>query len=98
MRIDYLKIIFIFLVLSLIFLQSRLWLESGGVVDMVRLKKQYVVQVAENEKLKKRNQKLIDQIVNLQKSPDAIEAHARSEIGMVKKDEKFYQVIAKANQ
>lgn len=77
------------------FLQYRLWFESGGIIDMLRLKKQLSIQVQENDKLKKRNDMLAQQVERLQKSQDTVEARARSELGMVKKGEKFYQVVGK---
>ena len=79
----------------LLFLQYRLWFESGGIVDMMRLKKQLAVQTQENNKLKKRNDMLAQQVERLQNSQDTVEARARSELGMVKKGEKFYQVVGK---
>jgi cell division protein FtsB len=83
-----------FVLLSfLIWLQYHLWIESGGVIDMLRLKKQVALQTQENDRLKKRNEKLIQQIQYLQANDDAVESRARSELGMVKKGETFYQVV-----
>ena len=90
-----LNLLIAILVAILIFLQYRLWFESDGVSDMVHLKKIISTQKAENEKLKKRNDELLFQIERLQKSRDAVEARARNELGMIKKDEMFYQVLDK---
>lgn len=81
------------LVCTLIFLQYRLWFESGGIRDMVQLKKALAVQYAENDKLKQRNEELLSQIKDLQTSQDATESRARNELGMIKKGETFYQVV-----
>lgn len=75
------------------FLQYCLWFEPGGIIDMLRIKKELALQVSHNEKIKKRNEKLIQQIQYLQASNDAIEERARRELGMVKKGETFYQVV-----
>lgn len=75
------------------FLQYRLWFETGGIIDMLRLKKQLALQIAQDEKLKKRNERLVQQIQYLQANKDAVESRARGELGMIKKDETFYQVI-----
>jgi cell division protein FtsB len=83
----------VFMAALLIFLQYRLWFENGGISDLVRLKKMIVVQAEENDKLKKRNDDLLFQIQRIQNSQDAAEARARSELGMVKKGETFYQVV-----
>ncbi len=77
----------------LIFLQYRLWFEAGGVQNFMQLKKHIALQTAENEKLKKRNEELVFQIERLRNSNDAVEARARNELGMVKKDETFYQIV-----
>lgn len=81
------------LLIMLIFLQYRLWFESAGIIDMLRLKKTLAVEVQQNEELKKRNQELLEQVKYLQNNNDAVEARARNELGMIKKGETFYQVI-----
>ena len=40
----------------LVFMQYRLWCGSGGIIDMMHLKKQLAVEQARNDVLKKRNQ------------------------------------------
>ena len=93
MTIDRSKLWIVLLVLVLAFIQYRLWLEPGGILDMLRVKKQLALQQQSNEKLKNRNDKLTQQILYLQASNDAVEARARGELGMIKKDETFYQVV-----
>lgn len=86
----------IFLILLLGVLQYRLWFQSDGVFDMLRLKKQLSIQAQNNEQLKKRNELLLLQVQKLQNNNnDAIESRARHELGMIKKNETFYQVINK---
>ena len=75
------------------FLQYRLWFEADGVNDLRHLKKTLAVQEAENANLKKRNDELLFQITRLKNSQDAAEGRARNELGMIKKDETFYQVV-----
>ncbi|MHB1221339.1 MAG: septum formation initiator family protein [Gammaproteobacteria bacterium] len=77
----------------LVFLQGRLWFEAGGIRDFLQLKQNIAVQMTENEQLKKHNEELVFQIERLQHGQDAIEARARNELGMVKKDETFYQIV-----
>jgi len=83
----------VFMAAVFLFLQYRLWFEGGGIGDLVKLKKMIAVQMGENDKLKKRNDDLLFQIQRIQNSQDAAEARARSELGMVKKGETFYQVV-----
>jgi cell division protein FtsB len=93
MRSFRLKALPLVLLAALGFLQYRLWFESGGIIDMLRIKKELALQVSQNEKLKKRNDKLIQQLQYLQASNAAIESRARGELGMIKKGETFYQVV-----
>jgi len=81
------------LLMLLAILQYRLWFESGGIFDIFNLKKQLTAEQVQNDKFKKRNQRLLLQIENLQKNQDAVEMRARQDLGMIKKDETFYQVI-----
>jgi cell division protein FtsB len=78
----------------LIFLQYRLWFESGGIFDMLQLKKQLAAEQIQNENLKKRNRLVLLQVQHLQKNQDAVELRARQELGMIKKGETFYQVVS----
>ncbi|MDR3477749.1 MAG: cell division protein FtsB [Gammaproteobacteria bacterium] len=87
------KLWVVVLVFVLVFLQYRLWFESGGIIDMLRIKKQLALQQQVNDKLKKRNEKLTEQVQYLQASNEAVEARARGELGMIKKNETFYQVV-----
>jgi cell division protein FtsB len=74
-------------------LQYRLWFESGGIRDVIRLKGALAQTESENAGLRKRNTELLAQVKNLKGSEDAEESRARSELGMIKKGETFYQVV-----
>ncbi len=93
MRFTSFKAVPLLLVLVLAFLQYHLWFESGGIIDMIRTKKELALQMKENDKLKKRNDDVMQEVHQLQTSKDAIESRARDELGMVKKDETYYQVV-----
>ncbi|MBX3709790.1 MAG: septum formation initiator family protein [Gammaproteobacteria bacterium] len=77
----------------LLLLQYHLWFESGGLRDMAKLKQTLARQTQENDRLKKHNEALLFQVQRLQNSQDAVEARARNELGMIKKDETFYQIV-----
>ena len=81
------------LILILMFFQYHLWFESGGMRDMLQTKNRLAQQLAINDKLKKQNEALIWQVQKMQTSKDAAEARARTELGMIKKDELFYQIV-----
>lgn len=77
----------------LIFLQYRLWLSSDGIQDLVKIKQLLAEQKNENEQLKKSNEMLLFQIQRLQNNRDEAETRARNDFGMIKKGEKFYQIV-----
>lgn len=81
------------LMMMFFFLQFKLWFESDGIADMLKLRRILAAQAAENTKLKKRNDELLFQIERLKNSQDGTEARARNELGMIKKNETFYQIV-----
>lgn len=87
------KLLSILMVVLLVFLQYKLWFGTGGIRDHALLKKQLAAQSEVNNALKKQNDALSHQVQYLQENQDAIESRARHELGMIKKDETFYQVM-----
>ncbi|OGT62003.1 MAG: hypothetical protein A3E85_05305 [Gammaproteobacteria bacterium RIFCSPHIGHO2_12_FULL_45_12] len=77
----------------LAFFQYRLWFEAGGIVDMLKLKKNLAAEASETEALQKKNDVLLSQIKRLKTSQLEVESRAREELGMMKKGETFYQIV-----
>ena len=77
----------------LVLLQYPLWFGGGGVISVWRLNREIATQQQENARLRERNLALEAEVNDLKQGLDAIEGRARSELGMVKKGETFYQVI-----
>ncbi len=77
----------------LLMLQYSLWLGRGGVRDVANLKDQITAQEADNAKLEARNTALLAEVMDLKQGMDAIEEIARSEMGMVREGEVFFQVL-----
>jgi len=75
-------------------LQYRLWVGDGGIFDTRRLQKVVNEQAESNTQLQLRNSVLEAEVADLRNSGAAIEAHARSELGMIRKGETFYLVVA----
>ena len=73
-------------------LQVKLWV-SGGMRDVWRLEAAVEQQRVENLKQQHRNEQLAAEVADLKEGAEAIEERARSELGMVKNDEVFYQVV-----
>ena len=85
--------IIIVLILALIGLQYKLWLGDGGLLQWGKLEKKIACKNLENEKLRSRNLALDADIAELKSGDQALEEQARYELGMVKKDEFYYQFI-----
>ena len=77
----------------IVLLQYPLWLGKGSWLKVSELDKQVEAQRATNAKLKARNDALDAEVRDLKEGNEAIEERARLELGMVKRDETFYQVV-----
>jgi len=80
-------------VILLILLQYRLWFGNGSLTEVHHLEDQISKVEQENESLKERNLSLAAEVHDLKQGHDAIEERARSEMGMIKYDETFYQIV-----
>ena len=87
------RIVIAILFLMLITLQYRLWVGEGSLAEVYSLRQEIKVQKETLAGLRKRNQALQAEVADLKKGLEAIEERARSELGMIRKDEVFYQVI-----
>ena len=77
----------------LLVLQYALWFGEGGVLELWRLKQSIETQALENDKLRERNAALEGEVRDLKKGLEALEERARSEMGMIGKDETFFQIV-----
>ncbi len=87
------RLVVIILVLLLLWLQFELWVGKGSLTEVRQLREAIEQQKKENERLQERNEALSAEVKDLKAGLDAIEERARSEMGMIKKDETFYQII-----
>jgi cell division protein FtsB len=81
------------LIALLIGLQVKLWVGDGGMRDLRAIRARVSSQQAENAKLKQRNEALGADVEDLKRGQDAVEARARSQLGLIKPGEVFYQVV-----
>ena len=86
------KLIF-FLVILLVYLQYRLWMGDGGLLELWNVHQEVEAQRDENARLRERNEALDAQVLDLKQGLDAIEERAREDMGMVKQGETFYQIV-----
>jgi len=87
------KVLVVVLLLLLATLQYRLWFGDGSVQEVWRLNQQARETKAELLRLRSRNQALEAEVADLKSGLDAIEERARSELGMIDRDETFYQFV-----
>ena len=87
------KLIVAILFVLLIWLQYKLWLGDGGIPEVLELEQEIDTVQSEVNTLQERNKALNAEVMDLKKGIEAIEERARSEMGMIKKDEIYYQVI-----
>jgi cell division protein FtsB len=86
------KLIF-FLAILLVYLQYRLWMGDGGLLELWNVHQEVEAQRDENARLRERNEALDAQVLDLKQGLDAIEERAREDMGMVKQGETFYQLV-----
>ncbi len=84
---------FVLLAALLVFLQYKLWFAEGGYNDVRRLKASLEEVKQKNKALALRNKKMFEHIKALKKNDKEMEALARAQLGMVKKNETYYQIV-----
>ena len=87
------KILIAVLLLLLIGLQYKLWFGDGSLSEVVQLSRELETQKAKLQLLEERNRILEAQVLDLQNGLDAFEEKARNDLGMIKQEETFIQLI-----
>lgn len=87
------KALTLIFVILIALIQYPLWLGKGSWLRVWDLNRQIADQQEKNNGLKARNDTLDAEVLDLKSGRAAIEERARSELGMVKQDEVFYQVL-----
>jgi cell division protein FtsB len=88
-----LKALTLIFVVLIALLQYPLWLGKGSWLRVWNVNQQMDEQKEKNAAFKQRNETLNAEVRDLKQGNAAIEERARSELGMIKEDEVFYQVI-----
>lgn len=81
------------LVFLLLLLQYPLWLGKGSWLKVWDLHRQVDAQQQVNQQTQTRNALLDAEVRDLKQGTAAIEERARSELGMIRRDEVFYQIL-----
>jgi len=87
-----LRILAVIFALLIIGLQYPMWLGKGGWLRVRELDRQIEAQSRFNADLKARNAALDADVRDLKQGYEAIEERARSELGMIRQDEVFFQL------
>lgn len=88
-----LRYVALILLALLIALEVKLWAGEGGMREVWLLQRKLDEQKVDNQKLKQRNEALAAEVEDLKTGKAAIEERARSEQGLIKPGEVFYQVV-----
>ena len=81
------------LAVVLVLLQYRIWVSDNGVRQVEHLRQAVAAQQAEDTQLAERNRQLAAEVRDLKTGMDALEERARSDLGMIARNETFYQVV-----
>jgi cell division protein FtsB len=87
------KILAFILAGLILLLQYPLWLGKGGWLRVWSLDQQVQEQKEANTRLRQRNAALDAEVRDLKQGSEAIEERARYELGLIKQDEIFFQVV-----
>jgi cell division protein FtsB len=85
------------LAVLIVLIQYPLWLGKGSWLRVWEVDQQIRAQRETNRQLKARNDGLEAEVRDLKVGVEAIEERARSELGMIRHDEIFFQVLETAH-
>jgi cell division protein FtsB len=80
----------------LVAIQYPLWFGKGGWARVWESDRQLGAQRARNDALQARNTALDAEVRDLKQGLEAVEEHARFELGMVRQDEVFFQIVERS--
>jgi len=74
-------------------LQYRIWIARDGAREVLQLRDAVTAQHDQNERLQQRNRQLGAEVRDLKQGFGALEERARSELGLIARNETYYQVV-----
>ena len=87
------KILGVVLGALIVLIQYPLWLGKGGWLRAWEMDRQVQAQRDKNAQLQARNARLEAEVNDLKQGTEAIEERARYELGMIRGDEVFFQIV-----
>lgn len=88
------RLILLSLCVLLVLIQYPLWLGKGGWLRVWDVDHQLAEARQRNDALRARNAKLHSEVVDLRDGIGAVEERARAELGMIRQNEIFVQILA----
>jgi cell division protein FtsB len=73
--------------------QYRLWLGDASIMHIRESKQRLETLSKDAQEKKERNDSLYAEVIDLRKGQETIEERARYELGMIKENETFFQVL-----
>lgn len=92
------KLILLLVIVLIVMLQYQFWFGEGGYFSHQALTQQIQQQAEINEELKERNRILAAEVFDLKNGSEAIEEHARLDLGLIKPNETFVQMSTISTQ
>ena len=86
-------VVLVVLLICFVLLQRELWFGQGGLLHGWHLETKVQRQQRRNAELKRSNAEHLQEVKNLKGGTAAVEEHARTDLGLVKKGETFYQIV-----
>ncbi len=86
----------ILLLILLILAQGALWFGKGGLSDQRELRSRLKEATTKKLALERKNKELKETLDQARSNPEVIEARARMELGFIRPDEMFIQIIPSA--
>ena len=87
------RVAIMLLLILVMVLQGMLWFSDDGIRKVRQLTASVEAQHQHNQRLETRNQNLQAEVEDLRVRLEAIEERARTDLGLVREGETFYQVI-----
>ena len=87
------RVVAVLLIGLLAVVQAQLWLGRGSVGDVVQMQRKLDEQKANNAIAQQANERLSAEVRDLQEGLETVEEKARSELGMVKPNEIYVQIV-----
>jgi cell division protein FtsB len=87
------KWLVVLILAALVAMQYSLWWGQSGLFEVALLQERISAQEAVNASLYERNRQLHAEVLDLKQGIAAIEERARHDLGMIKPNETFYQLV-----